>query len=124
MCFDVTGDLVADVTVAKQGFPSMAIAATYAGPCFNLLVGLGLSTVVAIGKNGHLKLKPRNSNGNIDEKATNTVWCNFGFLLASLLLVLVVVPCSGYKMTRHLGILLIGLYIVYFITAITLEYVN
>ena len=34
---------MADVVVAKQGFPAMALAATFGGPLFNLFLGLGLS---------------------------------------------------------------------------------
>eukprot|EP01138_Halocafeteria_seosinensis_P001918 gb/GECG01001964.1/.p1 GENE.gb/GECG01001964.1/~~gb/GECG01001964.1/.p1 ORF type:complete len:905 (+),score=69.08 gb/GECG01001964.1/:1-2715(+) len=118
------GDLVADVTVAKEGIPSMAIAATYAGPCFNLLIGLGLSTSVAIWKQGDLKLQPPSSDGKSALHSTDVIYCNFAFLLASLILVLIVVPLSGYKMSRRLGVILILLYVVYFIVSMILQYVG
>ena len=38
------GDLVADVAVAKAGQPAMAMAGCFAGPMFNMLVGLGWNT--------------------------------------------------------------------------------
>jgi solute carrier family 24 (sodium/potassium/calcium exchanger), member 6 len=41
------GDLIADIVVAKQGFPDMALAATFGGPLFNMLLGLGISMTVA-----------------------------------------------------------------------------
>lgn len=125
ICFEnncLAGDLVADVTVAKEGIPSMAIAAAYAGPCFNLLIGLGLSTSVAIWRHGSLDLQPRQRNGEIDQHSVNVVYCNFAFLLAALVFALVSVPLAGYRMTRRFGISLILLYIVYFSVSIVLQY--
>eukprot|EP01091_Cochliopodium_minus_P011016 TRINITY_DN3052_c0_g1_i2.p1 TRINITY_DN3052_c0_g1~~TRINITY_DN3052_c0_g1_i2.p1 ORF type:complete len:576 (+),score=103.95 TRINITY_DN3052_c0_g1_i2:1-1728(+) len=40
---DSLGDLISDVVMAKEGFPKMAIAATYGGPLFNLVFGSGVS---------------------------------------------------------------------------------
>uniref|UniRef100_A0A2N9ELT0 Sodium/calcium exchanger membrane region domain-containing protein n=1 Tax=Fagus sylvatica TaxID=28930 RepID=A0A2N9ELT0_FAGSY len=40
------GDLVADVAVAKAGQPGMAMAGCFAGPMFNMLVGLGTALVI------------------------------------------------------------------------------
>ena len=37
------GDLVADVSVARAGSPDMAVTACFAGPLFNMLVGLGVA---------------------------------------------------------------------------------
>lgn len=37
------GDVVANVIMARHGAPKMALAACFAGPCFNILFGLGLS---------------------------------------------------------------------------------
>ncbi len=36
------GDLVTDVAMAKRGLSNMAITACYAGPVFNMLMGLGI----------------------------------------------------------------------------------
>jgi len=40
-----TGDLMANLSIAKKGFAEMAMTGCYAGPLFNLLMGLGLSTL-------------------------------------------------------------------------------
>uniref|UniRef100_A0A0E0F2K3 Sodium/calcium exchanger membrane region domain-containing protein n=1 Tax=Oryza meridionalis TaxID=40149 RepID=A0A0E0F2K3_9ORYZ len=40
------GDLVADVALAKSGQPTIAIAGCFAGPMFNMLVGLGTALVI------------------------------------------------------------------------------
>ncbi|KAE9553242.1 hypothetical protein FO519_003550 [Halicephalobus sp. NKZ332] len=42
------GDLVADVSVARQGFPQMAASAAIGGPLFNLLIGFGGSFFIAM----------------------------------------------------------------------------
>ncbi|GAU11541.1 hypothetical protein TSUD_345320 [Trifolium subterraneum] len=39
------GDLVADVAVAKAGHPAMAMAGCFAGPMFNMLIGLGSALI-------------------------------------------------------------------------------
>ena len=46
------GDIVADITVAKEGHPAMAIAACFAGPLFNLLMGLSAGLVIATEEHG------------------------------------------------------------------------
>lgn len=46
------GDIVADITVAKEGHPAMAIAACFAGPLFNLLMGLSAGLAIATEEHG------------------------------------------------------------------------
>jgi len=46
------GDIVADITVAREGHPAMAIAACFAGPLFNLLMGLSAGLVIATEEHG------------------------------------------------------------------------
>ncbi len=38
-CSNSINDLAASVTIAREGFPSMAVAGAYAGPMFNVLAG-------------------------------------------------------------------------------------
>jgi hypothetical protein len=40
------GDLVADVVIARAGQPKTAVAGCYAGPLFNMLIGLGLALTI------------------------------------------------------------------------------
>ena len=46
------GDMVANTTVAREGRPAMAIAACFAGPLFNLLMGLSMGLVAATATHG------------------------------------------------------------------------
>lgn len=41
------GDLIADYTVAKNGFSKMALGAAVGGPLFNLMIGFGISFLIA-----------------------------------------------------------------------------
>jgi sodium/potassium/calcium exchanger 6 len=42
------GDMNANVAMTKKGFGEMAITGCMAGPVFNVLMGLGLSTVFSL----------------------------------------------------------------------------
>merc|ERR1711983_72394 len=41
-------DLIADVAIAKQGYPRMGFSACFGGPLFNLLLGIGLPFTLAL----------------------------------------------------------------------------
>jgi sodium/potassium/calcium exchanger 6 len=41
------GDMAADLAVARSGKPNMAVTACYAGPFFNMCIGIGVSFLVA-----------------------------------------------------------------------------
>ena len=105
------GDLVADVTVAKEGLPAMAIAGCFAGPMFNMLVGLGLSTTIATLREGSISL------GN----DSSTVNLSFAMLLLSLVSSMIVVPMSGFRFKRPYGIVLILVYFVFLAVTILLQ---
>ena len=44
------GDMAADVAMTKKGFGEMAVTGCVAGPIFNVLMGIGLSSTIAIFK--------------------------------------------------------------------------
>lgn len=37
------GDIISDVTMARLGFSVMAMTATFAGPIFNIMMGVGIT---------------------------------------------------------------------------------
>ena len=41
-------DLAADMSVTRAGFPNMAVTAAYAGPFFNMCIGIGLSFLTKV----------------------------------------------------------------------------
>ena len=51
MC-SVPWHAVANTTVAREGRPAMAIAACFAGPLFNLLMGLSVGLLISTAMHG------------------------------------------------------------------------
>eukprot|EP00898_Chlorokybus_atmophyticus_P005115 jgi/Chlat1/5604/Chrsp369S05371 len=106
-----TGDLVADVALARAGQPAMAIAGCYAGPMFNMLVGLGLALTIQTARTYPLPfLLPASPRPHTP--------LAFAFLFASLIGSAVAVPAAGFRLTKTWGGCLIALYITF--TAVSL----
>ncbi|KAF8762997.1 hypothetical protein HU200_008844 [Digitaria exilis] len=98
------GDLVADVALAAgggSGGAQTAVAGCYAGPAFNVVVGLGLSMMVAAAAS-----YPRVYVVAVDSPAFEAV----GFLVAALVWAVVVLPARGMRLDRVFGV---GLLVVY-----------
>ncbi|KAI1200987.1 hypothetical protein F5X97DRAFT_339810 [Nemania serpens] len=108
------GDLVADVTVARLGYPVMALSACFGGPLLNILLGIGLGgayqTIHAANKH-HMK--------HPDEpyryppyhiQVTASLMVSTLALLTTLFALLVVVPMNRWMMTRKIGCGLIVLW--------------
>ncbi|KAG9457969.1 hypothetical protein H6P81_002477 [Aristolochia fimbriata] len=98
------GDLVADVAVAKAGQPAMAMAGCFAGPMFNMLVGLGSALV----------LQTADVYPDAYELRFHiSIIVAFVFLLLSLMGSLLVVTWHGFRVPRFWGYCLVGLYSVF-----------
>lgn len=110
------GDLVADITVARLGYPVMALSACFGGPMLNILLGIGLSGLYMMidkAEKRHdrhpgkpVKFKPYHV------QVSTTLLISAIALLVTLVGLLVVVPLNGWKMDRRIGIGLIGLWVV------------
>lgn len=98
------GDFFTNISVAKQGLGSMAIAGCYAGPVFNILIGFGLSLVYASSTT-----YPSPYSLVLDQSSLTSVI----FLLVALTSTMIIVTTRSYKLDRQLGYFLIGLYITY-----------
>ncbi|XP_059664334.1 cation/calcium exchanger 1-like [Cornus florida] len=99
------GDLVANVTMAKNGGPGgaqIAISGCYAGPTFNTLVGLGLSLAFSA-----WSVYPFNYVIPRDPFVYETM----GFLVAGLLWALVILPKNNMRLDRFLGCGLLVIYL-------------
>ncbi|CAM8976849.1 unnamed protein product [Rhodiola kirilowii] len=100
------GDLVTNLTIALNDGPGgaqIALAGCYAGPIFNILVGLGLSLV---GKSW--REYPSAIVFSFDPYVIETL----GLLVVGLTWALVILPRRAMKPDRTLGIGLLGVYIV------------
>lgn len=98
------GDLVADITVARLGFPVMALSACFGGPMLNILLGVGLSGLwITAAREGHEAYKI---------EVARSLVVSAGTLLLTLVVLLVAVPANGWWMSRGIGWCLIGLWAV------------
>lgn len=110
------GDLVADITVARLGYPVMALSACFGGPLLNILLGIGLSGIFVIvqgaekRRHGHperpIKFRPYRV-----EVSTSLIVSAVA-LLVTLVGLLIAVPLNGWRMDRKIGIGLIVLWVV------------
>lgn len=102
------GDLISDIAVARQGFPTMAIAGTYAGPLFNMLFGLGTGLTIETIKEG----KANMIDGMGDVGITVT-YISFFFLLGSLVVTMVACVICKFELKKWYSIVLFLFYGVY-----------
>jgi sodium/potassium/calcium exchanger 6 len=119
------GDLVADITVARLGFPVMALSACFGGPMLNILLGVGLSGMYMTIKGAHerkqrhpdraMKFKPF----HID--VDRTLMVSGAALLVTLVGLLVVVPLRKWRMDRATGWGLMALWAVATVGNVGLE---
>uniref|UniRef100_UPI00398F5D30 mitochondrial sodium/calcium exchanger protein isoform X3 n=1 Tax=Pristiophorus japonicus TaxID=55135 RepID=UPI00398F5D30 len=106
------GDLFSDITIARQGYPRMAIAACFGGIIFNMLFGIGLSSLFQMPYNNNvLEIK---HDGLLD-------WILVGSLGLSLIMSFIFIPVQGFKLKRLYGIILVVYYIMFVVVALLTE---
>ncbi len=103
------GDLITNVSVARAGFPEMAIAGCYGGPVFNILLGLGIPMALAFLRNEQLEFA-------LDDHA----WMSMGFLFCSLTTSFWVFRHHSYHCPPWYGKMLVGFYAIYTILNVAL----
>ncbi|KAK4937073.1 hypothetical protein LTR10_022196 [Elasticomyces elasticus] len=105
------GDLVADITVAKLGYPVMALSACFGGPMLNILLGIGIGGMYMTIHNGthkHAKHPQKPIKYKPYQLDVSTTLMISGItLLVTLVGLLVVVPLNGWRMDRKIGLGLI-----------------
>ncbi|TPX78251.1 hypothetical protein CcCBS67573_g00463 [Chytriomyces confervae] len=97
-----TGDLMTNLSIARMGYPKMALGACFGSPMMNFLLGLGISTL-SISANldgGVYKFE----TGPILRKSTI-------YLLASLVMTLSLIAASGFKTNAQIGQILLAEYV-------------
>ena len=96
-------ELVATYTLAKMGHSTMAIAGCFAGPVFNLMVGLGLPVLWAT-----------LSQGSLDMKLTNGIKLLVIQSIVVLALLVILVPLVFvWRLHRHIGVALLVVYAIF-----------
>ncbi|PIA90913.1 putative cation exchanger [Cercospora beticola] len=119
------GDLVADVTVAKLGYPVMALSACFGGPMLNILLGIGLSGSYILIKGAerrhekhpgkHLKFH------SYHMEVSKTLIVSGITLLLTLVGLLIAVPLNKWVLSRKIGWCLIALWTVSTIFNVVIE---
>ncbi|KAG7353933.1 sodium/calcium exchanger protein [Nitzschia inconspicua] len=107
------GDLSANMTMARKGLANMAMTACFAGPVFNILIGLGL---------GFSNLQAQTGKQETSVQLSAPIITGFVFVVINCVAILFVgmtlgkgriEPCYGY--------IAVGLYAIYVVTSIALE---
>ncbi|XP_042187448.1 mitochondrial sodium/calcium exchanger protein-like [Oncorhynchus tshawytscha] len=91
------GDSFSDVTIARQGYPQMAISACFGG-IFNMLIGVGIGCLMQMFNNEPVVTF---------EPAGLLTWALAGSLGLSLVLSFILVPLHCFHMGRSYGIFLL-----------------
>ena len=122
------GDLVADITVARLGYPVMALSACFGGPMLNILLGIGLSGLymtIQGGERRHEKHPGRPIRYKPYQiEVGGTLLISGVTLLVTLAGLLVVVPLRGWWMDRRVGWGLVALWCVSTIGNVVVEIVG
>ncbi|KAK2023947.1 sodium/calcium exchanger protein [Colletotrichum zoysiae] len=119
------GDLIADITVARLGFPVMALSACFGGPMLNILLGIGIGGVymmVQAANHRHKKHpdKPFKYH-SYEVQIGGTLMISAITLLLTLLALLIIVPINKWTMSRKIGYGLIALWMVSTIVNVVVE---
>ena len=106
------GDLVADITVARLGFPVMALSACFGGPMLNILLGIGIGGLYTTLSRGKSVYRIEVSSTLVISAAT---------LLLILLVLLVWVPLNGWMMSRRIGWTLVAIWLLSTVANVAVE---
>ena len=122
------GDLVADITVAKLGYPVMALSACFGGPMLNILLGIGISGLymtIQSGEKRHEKHPGKPMRYKPYEiEVGGTLLISGITLMVALVGLLIVVPLRGWWMDRKVGVALVILWVVSTIGNVIVEVVG
>ncbi|KAM7191547.1 Sodium/calcium exchanger domain containing protein [Naviculisporaceae sp. PSN 640] len=101
------GDLVADVTVARLGYPVMALAACFGGPMLNILLGVGIGGAL-MSISSSRKRHAKHPDQPVRYKpykiqVGGTLLVSAITVLLTLIVLLIVVPSNKWVMSRRIG---------------------
>lgn len=105
------GDYISNLSVARQGYPRMAISACYGGPLLNLLLGFGIPYTLKLAQSG----------GVMSLNWTTMIGILYGTITTTLVSTLVVMIILRFRVKRVFGACLVLVYVIFTIVAILIE---
>ena len=119
------GDLVADITVARLGYPVMALSACFGGPMLNILLGIGISGsyILIRGARDRMHKHPDKDFKfkSYHIEVENTLIVSGATLLVTLVGLLIAVPMNKWVLSKRIGWTLIALWTLSTIGNVVLE---
>ncbi|KAK9460787.1 Sodium/calcium exchanger protein-domain-containing protein [Lipomyces oligophaga] len=110
------GDFVSNVTIARMGYPMMAISACFGSPMLNILIGIGVSGLIILPG-----ITDYEDDDAYELDISPTLVVSASTLFLNLLVYLSLVPLSGWRMTRLIGIVSVSLWCAGTIVNVLLE---
>ena len=109
------GDVIADVSIAKSGFGEMALTGCIAGTVFNLMLGLGITTLIC-------NMNKTKETGIVFQSGGNQSSLYLLYATTISLFILVCIAAgSGFKIKQWYSKIL---FIVYVIAIVLISYVT
>lgn len=108
------GDAVANMTMARQGFPRMAIGACYGGPLLNILIGVGVASL-------YKSVKRKADGFQFKLYFTQVEFFAAVFLMAALSMSMATITLSRFRVFRPFAVFLMAFYVVFLVVAILAE---
>lgn len=106
------GDFMANTSIARKGFVEMAFTGCFASPLFNILLGLGISTLrVNLQVEGGIRFSHKDPHSAVPETLI------IGSLIG-LIFTMVATVLNGYRMTKTQAKVQIAIYLVILAVAV------
>ncbi|KAH7328763.1 Sodium/calcium exchanger protein-domain-containing protein [Stachybotrys elegans] len=119
------GDLVADITVARLGFPVMALSACFGGPMLNILLGIGIGGVITMiqqaNKHQHKHPDQPYKYGPFETDINGSLVLSAITLVIILTVLLISVPMNKWMLTRKIGWVTIAIWTVSTVVNVIVE---
>ncbi|XP_046916779.2 mitochondrial sodium/calcium exchanger protein [Dermatophagoides farinae] len=107
------GDFLSNLSMAKNGFPRMAISACFGGPVLNMLLGIGIPYTI---------LFIRQQTYQIDIEYNNMITVLYVTITISLMTTtIILLAFTKFQSSRLHGLILYGIYGCFLVTAIITE---
>ncbi|KAH6606562.1 hypothetical protein Trco_005715 [Trichoderma cornu-damae] len=119
------GDLVADITVARLGYPVMALSACFGGPMLNILLGIGVGGVLMMVQDANRR-QNKHPGDNYAYKPYRiqiggTLMISSITLLVILVGLLISVPLNKWILSRRIGWALIAIWLASTVVNVVVE---